>query len=163
MSLSNSVLARTRLPQGPWPILVVAALIALSTLCAASLLFAIHALTGAFPPTFLVSGVGDFVAGLTAPLVAWLLLSRPAPGTWLAAVVWLVYSAADFVFVNSANYLANGLASNNSGALVPVGPGYLATLLTIVALSHGAMLAVLLTRHARAYAGLAVSPEEARP
>lgn len=41
--------------------------------------------------------LGDAAVGLLAPVVAYLLWKRPAPASWLAAVVWGVVAVFDAV------------------------------------------------------------------
>jgi len=154
MALKNTSFISKSTSNRPWLIIIAAVLIALNTLRIAALTFALRAAAGTIPPTFLVSGVGDFLAGITAPVVAWLLIRRPSFASWLAGVVWIVYSFADFVFVNSANYLATGLVPNNSGALVPAGPTYLLSLLAFVTVTHMAMFMLLSMPRVRAYVGV---------
>lgn len=49
------------------------------------------------PDAWLMPLVGDASIGLTAPLVALLLWKRPAPTTWLLAVVWSALAIFDAI------------------------------------------------------------------
>lgn len=49
------------------------------------------------PAAWLMPLLGDAAVGLLAPVVAYLLWKRPAPASWLAAVVWGVVAVFDAV------------------------------------------------------------------
>jgi hypothetical protein len=64
------------------------------------------AITGGIPAIYAVGGVGDLLAGVTAPLVAYALLCSRSRTAWLMACLWHLFSACDFVFGNAAHFIA---------------------------------------------------------
>jgi hypothetical protein len=98
------------------------------------------ALTGRLPTIFIIGGIGDFIAGALAPIIAWRLLRRPNATTWLVACLWHLYSACDFVFANAAHVLASD---------EPFGPIRATVLSLIVALNGASIVAIWRTRVAQ--------------
>lgn len=64
------------------------------------------ALSGVGPALFFVSGIGDFLVGLIAPLITFGLARRVGLGIWAGALVWNVVGLADIINGNLIGILA---------------------------------------------------------
>jgi hypothetical protein len=103
---------------------------------------AVWAMTGGIPLIFVVGGVGDFLAGLTAPFVTFALMRSRSRTTWLLASLWHLYSACDFVFANAAHVIGNhGLWATTPGApMIPVSTTRVVVLSLVVLLDVASIL-----------------------
>jgi len=136
----------------PWQATAAIALIGLNIGRLSSGVIAVQALSGAAPLIQVIGGVGDFLAGLSVPLVLWGLLRRPGVGSWTGAITWTVYALTDFIFANAANLIATrGQAySSVNGAVVPVTAGWYVFLGSAVVL-HLIIVLLLVSKRVRSY------------
>ena len=72
---------------------------------ASALGLVINAAAGEVPAIFVVPGVGDFLAGITAPVIAFLLWHRRGLWVWLAAIVWHALALSDLLIGQSIQFL----------------------------------------------------------
>ncbi len=71
---------------------IAAIIIALNIYRIAALGLAISVATGGYPAAYMIPGIGDFLAGLTTPIIAFGLWRRRSLTPWLFAIVWLSLS-----------------------------------------------------------------------
>lgn len=71
----------------------------------AALGLVLTALEGGVPPVFIIPGVGDFLAGITAPIIAFLLWRRRGLRVWLAAIVWHALALSDLLVGQSIQFI----------------------------------------------------------
>ena len=106
---------------------------------ASALGLVINAATGEVPAVFIIPGVGDFLAGITAPIVAYLLWRRRGLRVWLVAIVWHVLALTDLLIGQSLQFLVQP----ENGTTPPV--AVLAIALTIwIALDITHVLSIVL-------------------
>src|SRR5579871_2272577 len=67
-----------------------------------------NAYKGNLPLVLVIPGIGDVLAGLTAPLVAYRLLRSRTQGSWTTALVWHAVAWEDFVVGQSMLQLVPG-------------------------------------------------------
>lgn len=90
---------------------LVAILTAVQTWRVGGIIFVKGAYEGWLPPSFgFVAGWGDFLVGVTAPLVAYGLLRGIGLGPWVTAMVWNALGITDLAVAVSVGFLSQAAA-----------------------------------------------------